>query len=87
MFCFAWVTTVHAQVSRFARPSEEAAISAYLEMQYPDLKQLELHRRADNKVDEYLLRDFHAGLQAGADVRLQHGVETERSVLVIESAH
>lgn len=87
MFCLAWVTTVDAKISRFARPKEEAAISAYLKKQYPKPKQLQLRHRADKKVDEYLLRDFHAGARAGADVRLQHGVEAERSHLMIESAH
>ena len=87
MFCLAWVTTVDAHVSRFARPDDEAAISTYLKKQYPDLNRLQLRHRADKKVNEYLIRDFHAGLRAGADVRLQHGVEAQRSHLMKESAH
>jgi len=87
MFCLAWVMTVNAQVSRFARPTEEAAISAYLAKTYPEMQELELRHRADKKVDEYLLRDFSAGAGAGAVVRLQHGVETGRANLMIESVH
>jgi hypothetical protein len=88
MFCLAWVATVDAQVSRFARPEEEAAISAYLKKQYPSMKELQRRRRAaDKEVDEYLLRDFDAGQRAGAEVRLQHGVESERSHLMLESTH
>jgi hypothetical protein len=70
MLCLAWVTTVDAQVTRFARPEEEAAISAYLRKHYPVLNELHVRRRsADRKVDEYLLRAFDAGQRAGA-VRL-----------------
>lgn len=87
MFRFGRVTTVDAHVSRLARANEEVPISAYLKKQCPDLRQLELRNRADQKVDEYLLRVFHAGLRAGANVRLQHGVETERSHVMIECAH
>jgi hypothetical protein len=86
MFCLAWVTTVGAQVARFARP-EEAAISAYLKRQYASMKELQLrHRVADKRVDEYLLRDFDFGQRAEAEVRLQDGVGAERSHLMLESA-
>jgi hypothetical protein len=87
MFCLAWVTTVEGHVSRFARPADEALISAYLKHQYPDLKDLRTRDRSTGKkIDEYLLRDFGAGQRAGAGVRLQHGVEAERPHLMLESA-
>ena len=66
MVCLAWVTTVDAQVTRFARLEAEAEISAYLKKHYPVLNELEVRRRsADGKVENTsfatLMRDSEPG--------------------------
>ncbi len=74
VFCDAWVFAVRRQVQEFAgaeQPSE--AVEAYMHKHHPDLSSLDARDR-NAKASSTAARDAMHGLEAAADVRLNHGV-------------
>ena len=71
LFCEGWVLAVRKHVSRLSVPSEElSARQAYMDA----LGTKQVQGRAADARRDYEAADRHAGYQAGADVRLNHGV-------------
>jgi len=79
LFARAWVSEVKKQVNEFAASlGEEKAITAYLQLHYPEIGELKSTDRdpqlGKKPLDRHQLKDLVAGFEAAKDVVLHHAV-------------
>ncbi|KAF1003936.1 MAG: hypothetical protein GAK28_04399 [Luteibacter sp.] len=79
LFARAWVSEVKRQVNDFAADlGEEKAITAYLQLHYPEIGELKSTNRdphlGTKPLDRHQLKDLVAGFEAAKDVVLHHAV-------------
>ena len=76
VFCYAWVQAVEKKVGAFAAASNvQTAIDAWIERKYHHVAELESNDRIGKEISASDVQSYYAGMEAGADVTLRHGVK------------